>query len=217
MPTRTLASGWLTPSRGDFLHEFPTSATTSGLFATSDLSLLVKQEVEEVKRWRRLVSSATPRSQDQVSIWSVAEHDARTFFRIAGVLWVVAIVFIVYKSWDDLPPQAVTMPPRAGWRCIGDFALAVLADFGTVGIAIAILSMMLTRAVTYVGGAMLTFYQRMVNRFVIPVIEAHKAEGREEGRTEGRTEVVEEWRAWNERRLAAEREGRQFNEPLPQD
>ena len=38
---------------------------------------------------------------------------------------------------------------------------------------------------------MLTFYQRMVNRFVIPVIEAHKAEGREEGRTE----TVEEWRA----------------------
>ena len=60
---------------------------------------------------------------------------------------------------------------------------------------------------------MLTFYQRMVNRFVIPVIEAHKAEGREEGRTE----TVEEWRAWNERRLAAEHEGRKFDEPLPQD
>ena len=34
----------------------------------------------------------------------------------------------------------------------------------------------------------MTFYQAMVNRFVIPVIEAHKAEGREEGRTEGWTE-----------------------------
>lgn len=64
---------------------------------------------------------------------------------------------------------------------------------------------------------MLTFYQRMVNRFVIPVIEAHKAEGREEGRMEGRTETVEEWRAWNEVRLAAEHEGRKFDEPLPQD
>ena len=64
---------------------------------------------------------------------------------------------------------------------------------------------------------MLTFYRRMVNRFVIPVIEAHKAEGQEEGRMEGRTETVEEWRAWNERRLAAEREGRKFDEPLPQD
>ena len=61
----------------------------------------------------------------------------------------------------------------------------------------------------------MTFYQAMVNRFVIPVIEAHKAEGREEGRTEGRTEVMEEWRAWNERRLAVEREGRQFDETLP--
>ena len=174
-----------------------------------------------MKRWSRLVSSATPRTQDHVSIWSVAERDARTFFCIAGVLWVVAIVFIVYKSWVDMPPQAVAMPPRAGWRRMGDFALTALADFGTVGIAIAILSMMLTWVVTFVGGLMLTFYQRMVNRFVIPVIEAHKAEGREEGRmegrTEGRTEVVEEWRTWNERRLAAEREGRKFDEPLPQD
>ncbi|MCY4057003.1 MAG: hypothetical protein OXG44_03280 [Gammaproteobacteria bacterium] len=47
----------------------------------------------------------------------------------------------------------------------------------------------------------------MVNRLVIPVIEAHKAKGREE--------VMEEWRAWNKRRLAAEREGRQFDESPP--
>lgn len=50
-------------------------------------------------------------------------------------------------------------------------------------------------------------YQAMVNRLVIPVIEAHKAKGREE--------VMEEWRAWNKRRLAAEREGRQFDESPP--
>ena len=166
-----------------------------------------------MKRWSRLVSSATPRSQGHVSIWSVAERDARTFFRIAGVLWVAAIAFIVYKSLDDLPPQAVAMPPQAGWLRIGDLALGALADFGTVGLAIAILSMMLTRMANYVGEFLMTFYQAMVNRFVIPVIEAHKAEGREEGRTE----VVEEWRAWNERRLAAEREGRRFDESLPTD
>ncbi|MDE0190995.1 MAG: hypothetical protein OXQ90_06530 [Gammaproteobacteria bacterium] len=65
----------------------------------------------------------------------------------------------------------------------------------------------------------MSLYQAMVNRLVIPVIEAHKAEGREEGREEGRkegrTEVMAEWRAWNTRRLVAERDGRGFDESPP--
>ena len=61
----------------------------------------------------------------------------------------------------------------------------------------------------------MSLYQAMVNRLVIPVIEAHKAEGREEGREQGRLEVMEEWRAWNRRRLAAEREGLVFDESPP--
>ena len=177
-----------------------------------------------MQRRSRLVSSAMPRHRDQVSIWSVARRDARTFFVIAGTLWVVAMMFIVYKSWDDLLPQAAM--PQAGWRRVGDLVLGVLTDFSPVGIAIAILSMILAPGANYTGDVAMTFYQAMVNKFVIPVIEAHKAEGREEGREEGRgggpegegrTEVVEAVRAWNERRLAAEREGRQFDEPLPGD
>lgn len=61
----------------------------------------------------------------------------------------------------------------------------------------------------------MSLYQAMVNRLVIPVIEAHKAEGREEGRKEGRTEVMAERRAWNTRRLVAERDGREFDESPP--
>ena len=58
----------------------------------------------------------------------------------------------------------------------------------------------------------MSLYQFVVNRYVIPVIEAHKAEGREQGRAESRAK----WRAWNERRLAAEREGREFAESPPE-
>ena len=126
---------------------------------------------------------------------------------IAGTLWVVATMFIVYKSWDDLLPQAAM--PQAGWWRVGDFVLGVLTDFSPVGIAIAIQSMILAPGANYTGDVAMTFYQAMVNKFVIPVIEAHKAEGR--------AEVVEAVRAWNERRLAAEREGLQFEEPLPLD
>ena len=55
----------------------------------------------------------------------------------------------------------------------------------------------------------MSLYQAMVNRFVIPVIEAHKAEGRAESNAE--------WRAWNQRRIDAEARGRPFNEPPPGD
>ena len=93
--------------------------------------------------------------------------------------------------------------------------LAVLADFGNVGIAIGILSMLVAPLANAIGAVLMSLYQAMVNRLVIPVIEAHKAEGREEGRQQGRTEVMEEWRAWNKRRVAAEREGLEFRESPP--
>ena len=79
--------------------------------------------------------------------------------------------------------------------------------------------MLLTRAVNKTGELLMSLYQFVVNRYVIPVIEGHKAEGREEGRVEGReqglAEARAEWQAWNERRLVAEREGRESTEPTP--
>ena len=58
----------------------------------------------------------------------------------------------------------------------------------------------------------MSLYQAMVNRFVIPVIEAHRAEGR----AEGRAEMQIKWQAWYQRRLDAERQGRKFVEPPPE-
>ena len=71
---------------------------------------------------------------------------------------------------------------------------------------------------------MSSLYQFLVDRYVTPEIESHKAEdwaegwmeGWVEGREQGLAEARAEWRAWNERRLAAEREGRDFAQPAPQ-
>ena len=160
-------------------------------------------------KWLKLLPSPIPRLDDHVSIWSVTVRDARTFFRIVATLWLVAVGFIIYKTSYEQPVGLIGS--RAGWQGYGEYALDVLAEFGTVGIAIAIVSMVLTRMVNTIGELLMTLYQTMVNRFVIPVIEAHKAEGREEGREE----TMAEWRDWNERRLAAERSGREFAEPPP--
>lgn len=166
-------------------------------------------------KWTEFLPSPTPRLGDHVSIWSIKARDARTFFRIVGVLWLVALVFIVYKT-----PHEEPVGSGVTWRSYGEFGLDVLAEFTSVGIAIAIISMGLTRVVNTTGELLMTLYQTMVNRFVIPVIEAHKAEGRQEGRQEGReegrAEVMAKWRDWNERRLAAEESGREFGEPPPE-
>ena len=174
-------------------------------------------------RW--MLPSATPRPSNQVSVWSVAAGDARMFFGLAGALWLAALVQIVYKT-------AKAWPSAAPWP---DAALAVFADLGTVGAGVAIVSMLLARAVNMIGGILLSLYQAMVNRFVLPVIEEHKAQGREEGRAlgreeglaegidvghtagieEGRYKAMTEWTAWNQRRLAAELAGQAFAEPPP--
>ena len=168
---------------------------------------------------RKILPSPVPRLEDQVPIWSVTARDARTFFRIVSALWLVALAYIVYKTREHWPVPGGA-PLEQAWRSVGDATFAVLVDFGSVGIAIAIMSMLLTRAVNAIGGLLMSLYQAMVNRFVIPVIEAHKAEGRAEGLERGLEQGLAqgraEWSEWNERRLAAGREGREFTEPPPE-
>ena len=155
-----------------------------------------------VWKWVRwLLPSPTPRLEDHVSIWSIRARDAGTFFRIVAVLWLVALVRIGYNATEHADVSLV------GWQDAVDFALAVLGEFGKVGIGTAMLAMLLTRPVNMMGGAAMSLYQVMVNRYVIPVIEKHKAEGR--------AEAHEEWMAWNRRRVEAKRQGRDFDESPP--
>ena len=147
--------------------------------------------------------SPTPRLEDHVSIWSIRARDAGTFFRIVTVMWLVALVRIGYNATEHADVSLV------GWQDAVDFALAVLGEFGKVGIGTAMLAMLLTRPVNMTGGAAMSLYQAMVNRYVIPVIEKHKAEGR--------AEAHEEWIAWNRRRVEAKRRGRDFDESPPRN
>ena len=154
-------------------------------------------------RW--LLPSPTPRLEDHVSIWSIRARDAGTFFRIVTVMWLVALVRIGYNATEHADVSLV------GWQDAVDFALAVLGEFGKVGIGTAMLAMLLTRPVNMMGGTAMSLYQAMVNRYVIPVIEKHKSEGR----AEGLEQAHEEWIAWNRRRVEAERRGRDFDELPP--
>ena len=109
----------------------------------------------------------------------------------------------------------------ARWGEITDATLAAMAEFSGVVVGIAVVALLLTRPVNLLGGMLMTMYQAMMNRFVIPVIEGHRAEGRAEGFSrglqEGRAAERSAWLAWNARRTEAIRSGADFTEPPPVD
>ena len=65
----------------------------------------------------------------------------------------------------------------------------------------------------------MSLYHAIVNRFVLPVIEQHKAtcraEGRAEAQAEARALADQEWLDWLQRRTDAEAKGEPFDEPPP--
>lgn len=170
------------------------------------------QQPNDSSNWLRrlaakLLPPATPQPEDRESIWSINRRDTRTFFRLVGVLWLVTLAYIIYKTLNEPAYEWKAASSESWWQIAGDFALAVMYDFSGVAIGIAILSMLLTRPLNLTGELLMSLYQAMVNRFVIPVIEARRAEGR--------AEVQAQWQAWNRRRLDAETQGLPFDEPPP--
>ena len=159
----------------------------------------------------KLLPPATPQPEDRESIWSIYRRDARTFFRLVTLLWLVALAYVSFKTLNAPATEWKSAASWTWWQTAGDFALAVLSDFSSVAIGIAILAMLLTRPLNLSGELLMSLYQAMVNRFVIPVIERHKDEGRVEGRVEERAA----WREWNRRRIDAEAQGQPFSEPPP--
>ena len=171
-------------------------------------------------RWiaRTLLPPATPQLDERESIWSISRKDARTFFRLVSWLWLAAIVYLCRRAAQDPAAEwnAATAAPGTPWyQYAGDFVIAVLGELNLIAIGIAIMALLLTRPLNIAGELLMTLYQAMVNRFVMPVIEAHKAEGHAQGRAEGRATERAEWQKWLKRRMDAEAQGRPFDEPPP--
>ena len=65
--------------------------------------------------------------------------------------------------------------------------------------------------IDFAWGIIMVTARYLTNKFVKPLIERHKAEGREEGEADANRR----WTEWNSRRIEAERAGVPFNEPPP--
>ena len=94
-------------------------------------------------------------------------------------------------------------------------AIATAERVGQVDTLILIYSIATTVALDIVGGMIMVTARYLENKFVKPLIERHKAEGREEGVATGEAAERRRWTEWNARRIEAERAGAPFNEPPP--
>ena len=52
----------------------------------------------------RILPPTTPQPEDRESIWSIYRRDARTFFRLVSLLWLVALAaYISHKALNGPP------------------------------------------------------------------------------------------------------------------
>ena len=149
-----------------------------------------------------------PLEDDREAIWSVPNPLRALYFPIfTGISIVIAI---------GVAGETKARYPDAGWITL---MRKGAAEFAPAGIGIAIATLAALQGVATI----MAIYQYITNRFTLPVIERHLAQGREQGREEGREEGIEEgraeanqkWQAWNQRRMDAAANDLPFDEPPP--
>ncbi len=147
-----------------------------------------------------LIVLARPLEDDREAIWSVPNPLRALYFPIfTGISIVIAA---------DIAREVNAAHPGATWITLTREAAAEFAPAG-IGIAIATLTALQGVATT------MAIYQYITNRFTMPVIEKHLAQGREEGRAEGAAQANRVWREWNRRRMDAAANNLPFDEPPP--
>ena len=85
--------------------------------------------------------------------------------------------------------------------------LAVISGMAEIGVAAAVATIVTTEVTQNV----MVTGEYLRQKLVEPLKEKQRAEGRAEGRAQERAA----WEAWNRRRMAAESEGKSFDEPPP--
>ena len=159
-----------------------------------------------------LIFLARPLEDDREAIWSVPNPLRVLYFPLfTGISIVIAA---------DIAKEVKAALPDASWITLTREAASEFAPAG-IGIAIA------TLAALQGVATIMAIYQYITNRFTLPVIERHLAQGREqgieEGRAEGREQGIEEgraetnqkWQAWNQRRMDAAANNLPFDDPPP--
>ena len=100
-----------------------------------------------------------------------------------------------------------------------DVGMAVMDRVSPSALLIVIVAILAVTVGDLIGGFIVVTARYLGNKFVKPLIEKRRDEGRVEGRAEGKAEGRAEerllWSEWNRRREEAEANGFPFTEPPP--
>ena len=130
------------------------------------------------------------------SIWSISPRWKTAYFLLFSVQSLVGAGLL---SWYEIAQRTKDSAVET--------VLAVISGMAEVGVAAAVVTVVTTEVTQNVMVTGEYLRQKLV--------EPLKEKQREEGRAEGRQEEREAWEAWNRRRMAAESEGKPFDEPPP--
>ena len=122
---------------------------------------------------------------NRVPIWSVLDEDQRWYAWLFPGIWLLGTLYHAYLRFRVDPEESLVLT-------IGEFT----KDIGIVGLSAAILALMVIAA-RRLGMALFDWANK------------------DKTRAETRAETDKEWEMWIERRDAAIKDGRPFNEPPP--
>ena len=140
-----------------------------------------------------------------------------------GLILAMTVGWTAFVAWHEVS--------SGKHESLADTSIVVATSTAIVSPAIVIYAILITVLADLTEGAVVVTKRYLTNKFVKPLIERHKAEGRRqghqqgrqegrkeglhEGLQEGRKEAFEEIHDWNLRRLEAEKKGEPFQEPPP--
>ncbi len=149
---------------------------------------------------------------ERESIWSIGRK---------WLPWYLAIIFVLTIGWTAFTAwYELTQGERAG---IAEIANVVVKGTAPAAPLIPIYALFLVTMLDVAGGVSVVTARYLGDKFLKPLIEKRKEEGRQQGLEEGREKGLEEgreeerlrWIGWNRRREEAERNDEPFDEPPP--
>lgn len=138
--------------------------------------------------------------EERESIWSITRGRRALYFGLFSLYAFAGIGFLIWYHVfegraDTWPEIILSITQGIGVNTVGAAGLALLTIEGPKTIMV---------VADYIA-----------SRWLNPLKKRIREEGRAEGRVEGEAQNQATWVAWNERRLAAEANGEDFNEPPP--
>ena len=170
--------------------------------------------------WPVMTALARREPAERASIWSLGRQSARVFFPLAFLLWTLGLAWCAYDTPVAGAAAEAAEAPRVLWyQVAADYIERTLRRFGDIAIPLTITAMILSPVLTTIGRTLMTLSQWITANWVTPYIQKVESRGEARGRSEGISQGVAksnaEWRAWLERKDAAEAQGRAFDEPPP--